>query len=154
MIIAARHESAYETILLMALLPTMVPIVKRELLWIPIYGWTIWKMGVIAIPRTKKVTALRSIQQQVQQLHGTPIVIFPEGTRMPMGVAGRIQSGIVAVYEASGLPVQPVAVQSGHVWPKRGLMQAGIVTLTLQPIIPAGLPRAELLATLAKSIAP
>lgn len=154
-ILAAKHQSAWDTIVFLAVLPHPAYILKRELLALPIYGWYAQRAGMIAINRSGGAGALRAMvtAARAAAAAGRSIVIFPEGTRMPPGEDGRLQPGVVALAEALGLPVHPVAIASGHAW-GRGLFgkRPGRMLLEVLPALSAGLDRRALAAALADAI--
>lgn len=154
-IIAAKHQSAFDTIIWLRELPDPVYVLKRELLSIPLYGWHIRHAGMIAIDRAAGGAAMRDLLRGTRAIlaAGRQIVIFPEGTRVAPGERAPLQPGIAAMAAAAGLPVIPVATDSGLLWPARGFPSApGVVTVAVLPALPAGLPRAVLLDQLATAI--
>lgn len=150
-IIAAKHQSAFETFIFHLLVRDPAFILKRELTWIPFFGWYLAKSGVIAIDRAAGTKALRAMVKgaEAAAAEGRPIVIFPEGTRCPPGERRPYHSGIAMLYGALNLPVVPVALNSGLFWRRRGfLKQAGTVTIEMQEPIPPGLDRKRFMAEL------
>lgn len=150
-LIAAKHQSAFDTIIWFALLPEVAYVLKRELLLIPIYGRLARRMAMIAVDRRAGAAALRHLVQagRAAAADGRQIVIFPEGTRVAPGQRVPYQPGIAALAQATGLPVIPAATDSGRCWPRRAFCRRpGVVTLALLPPLPAGLPRAALMPRL------
>lgn len=145
-ILAAKHQSAWDTLALMYYLPAPVFILKRELLRIPLFGWYLQRAGHIAINRSKGATTLRTLLQQAEKRteEGHSLVIFPEGTRVAPGTDKPFQPGTTALYERLGLPVIPLALNSGLFWGRRSfLKKPGLITAqVLAPIAP-GLPRKD-----------
>lgn len=141
----AKHESYYETLDLALRLHAPAVVLKRELLRIPIWGWAARRYGVIPVDRSASAKALRSMMRagHAATAEGRSVLIFPEGTRVRPGEAPPIKSGFAGLYRALGLPVVPVAVQSGHVWSREGRMRRGTVRLHFGAPIPPGLPRAD-----------
>jgi 1-acyl-sn-glycerol-3-phosphate acyltransferase len=143
---AAKHESLYEAIDMTGLLGSPATVMKRELASIPIWGWSTRRYGVIVIDRSASAAALRGMMREAKaaRAEGRPVLIFPEGTRVPVGTAPPLVAGFAGLYKALGLPVVPVAVRSGHVWPRRGAKHRGVVTYVFCDPIPPGLPRREI----------
>ncbi|MDF7774255.1 lysophospholipid acyltransferase family protein [Sphingomonas sp. AOB5] len=143
---AAKHESLYEAIELTRLLKAPATVMKRELASIPVWGWAARSYGVIVIDRAASATALRGMMKDAKQAvaEGRPVLIFPEGTRVPVGEAPDLVAGFAGLYRMMGIPVIPVAVKSGHVWPKGGVKHPGTVTFVFGEPIPPGLPREEI----------
>ena len=156
-IVAAKHQSSWETIVFFAFLKAPTIILKRELLWIPFFGQYIQRMGMITVARSKgkSTQGLRSFLNDAMQAvqAGHQILIFPEGTRSQPGQAGTYQSGVGSLYTQLKIPVIPVALNSGVFWPRRGFFkQSGILTVEfLNPIQP-GLSRQEFMRTLEETI--
>ncbi|MCS6854024.1 MAG: 1-acyl-sn-glycerol-3-phosphate acyltransferase [Elioraea sp.] len=154
-IIAAKHQSAFDTIVWLDVLPAAAYVLKRELLAIPIYGWWAAAAGMIPVDRSAGASALLSLLRGAERAaaEGRQIVIFPEGTRVAPGERRRYQPGVVALYERLALPVIPVATDSGRFWGRRAFRKrAGTITLSVLPAIPPGLPRAEFLSRLEGAI--
>lgn len=154
-IIAAKHQSAFDTIVWLSLLPAAAYVLKRELLAIPVYGWWAEAAGMIPVDRSAGAAALLSLLRGAERAaaEGRQIVIFPEGTRVAPGERRRYQPGVVALYERLALPVTPVATDSGRFWGRRAFRKrAGTITLSVLPAIPPGLPRAEFLSRLEGAI--
>lgn len=144
-IFAAKHESLYEAIELTRLLNAPATVMKRQLAMIPIWGWAARRYGVIVVDRAASATALRAMLKdgRAAMAEGRSIMIFPEGTRVLPGETPGLQSGFAGLYRMLNLPVVPVAVRSGHVWPKKGPKHPGTVVFHFGEPIPPGLPRAE-----------
>jgi len=143
---AVKHQSAYETLELVVLLGNPAAVVKKELADIPLWGWAARRYGVIPIDRARKAAALRAMLRAAQEAvrEGRPLMLFPEGTRVPPGLKPPIRAGFAGLYQALNLPVVPVAVDSGRLWPRRGFVKRpGIVTFRFGEPIPPGLPRRE-----------
>ncbi len=151
-LIASEHQSAFDTLVWMTLLPRPAYVLKRELTRIPLFGPLLLGAGMIAVRREAGAAALRRLLADTGRAVADQrqMVIFPQGTRVAPGdVSAPLQPGIVAVARASGLPVIPVATDSGRRWPRRGfLKRAGPIHLVLRPPIPPGLSRQALLARL------
>jgi len=144
-LIAAKHESIYEAIELTRLLGAPATVMKRERASIPIWGWAARRYGVIVVDRAANAAALRRMMKDAKAAlaEGRSIMIFPEGTRVNPGEAPDLRSGFAGLYRILNLPVVPVAVKSGHVWPLKGPKRSGTITFSFGEPIPPGLPRAE-----------
>jgi len=141
-----KHESMFETIDLLRLIDQPVIVAKQELLDIPGWGWLGQRFGMIGLRRASGAAALRHLQRQTRKAlaSGRPICLFPEGTRVPPGEQPRLKAGFAAMYQLLGLPVVPVAVDSGRVSPRQSfLKRPGTITYRVGPVIPPGLPRAQ-----------
>jgi 1-acyl-sn-glycerol-3-phosphate acyltransferase len=154
-LIAAKHQSAFDTIVWLWLLPDPAYIVKRELLRVPVWGWLIWGSGQIAVDRLAGASAMRHLLRkgQAAAAEGRQLVIFPEGTRVHPGEYRPYQPGIAALAAATGLPVIPVATDSGRSWGRRAFhKRAGTIHIEIMPALPAGLRRDALLRRLEETI--
>lgn len=141
-VVFLKHSSAYETIVQWLILPSQTWVLKRELMWTPFFGWALACLSPIAIDRgSGKVAVNQVIQQGKQQLaEGRYIMIFPEGTRMPVGETRRYGiSGTLLAQEAETL-ILPIAHTAGHFWPRRGwLKRRGHVVFSIgKPVNPKG----------------
>jgi 1-acyl-sn-glycerol-3-phosphate acyltransferase len=155
-IVACKHQSAWETFALYAVLDDPVYILKRELMWIPLFGWYMGKAGLIPIDRGAGMAALARMARRAQQALATDkrqIVVFPEGTRRPPGAAPDYKPGIVYLYGKAGVTCVPVALNSGLYWPRRSMLRlpGTIVAEILDPIAP-GLDKDAFFARLKDSI--
>lgn len=121
-VILAKHQSTWETFFLSALFEPLSQVIKRELLYVPCFGWALATFKPIAIDRSSPKTALRELarrgHQRLQQ--GCWVLIFPEGTRIPVGQTGKFSRGGAALAVNAGLPVLPIAHDAGRYWPKEG----------------------------------
>ena len=154
-LVAAKHQSMFETLEIMLLLKEPAVVLKRELTDIPLWGWVVRRYGVIPVDREGGATALRRMMRAAEQAiaEGRPIVIFPEGTRVPPGERPPLQPGFAGLYRALKLPVVPVALDSGRLWPRhRFVKRPGIVTMRFGDPLPAGLPRREIEAAVHTAI--
>ncbi len=145
-IVAMKHESHFETIELLVLFDRPAVVMKKELTDLPVWGRIAKAHGVIPVDRQTGAAALRLMLRaaKLAVAEGRPIIIFPEGTRMPPGEAPPLKPGIVGLYKALDLPITPIALRSGTLWPRKGLLRyPGVVTLKVCDPIPRGLPREE-----------
>lgn len=150
-LIAAKHQSAFDTIIWLGLLPAPAYVLKQELLRIPVYGALARHAGMIAVDRAAGAGAMRHLLRAGREAAaaGRQIVIFPEGTRVAPGDRVPYQPGIAALAAATHLPVIPAAIDSGLLWGRRAFRKRpGTITLSILPPLPPGLPRPELLARL------
>jgi 1-acyl-sn-glycerol-3-phosphate acyltransferase len=154
-IIASKHQSAWETIAFFIFFTRPVYILKRELYLVPVINFYAWAMGAVAINRKSGAKAMRKmLTDTVKTLHkGNSIVIFPEGTRMAPGTAPHYRSGIVGIYKQAGTGVVPVALNSGLYWPKNSfLKKPGKIIVKILPEIKPGLEQSEFMRVLEEKI--
>jgi 1-acyl-sn-glycerol-3-phosphate acyltransferase len=154
-IVAMKHQSAWDAVILSIALDDPVPVVKRELLRLPIYGWYMGRTGAIAIDRRAGAAALRGMVAAARPAAaaGRPIVIFPQGTRVAPGARLPYQPGVAALYRALTLPLVPAAVNSGLFWGRRSFIKRpGRIVLEFLDPIPAGWRRQRLMAELERRI--
>jgi 1-acyl-sn-glycerol-3-phosphate acyltransferase len=143
---AIKHEAMFETIDMPRLFRLPAVITKRELFDIPGWGPAAKAYGMIPVDREAGAGALRAMLTLARQItaDGRPIVIFPEGTRVPHGERPPLQSGFAGLYKLLGLPVVPIAVDSGKLTPKgKPWWKSGTITYKVGETIPPGLPRDE-----------
>lgn len=143
---AAKHQAMYETLELGRMLRNPAVVMKQELASIPVWGWAARRYGVIVVDREASAGALRRMlrEAKVALVAGRSVLIFPEGTRVAPGEHPPLRAGFAGLYRALALPVVPVAIDSGRVWPRHGPKQPGTVTFRFGKPIPPGLPRAEI----------
>jgi 1-acyl-sn-glycerol-3-phosphate acyltransferase len=150
-IVACKHQSFLETFAVYKILDEPTFVLKRELMWIPLFGWHMAKARVIPIDRGAGVAALSRMTARARTLlaRGRQVVIFPEGTRRPPGAEPNYRSGIAYLYDKAGVPCVPLALNSGLFWPRRSLKRypGTVVVEVLEPIAP-GLDRRVFLAQL------
>jgi 1-acyl-sn-glycerol-3-phosphate acyltransferase len=142
-IVAANHQSQWETIALLALLPRPAMVLKKELVRIPVYGWWAARTGV-PVDRGAGSKALRLLRRrtEIHIARGDQIVVFPEGTRGPPGKLGDLQPGVAGMYLVANAPVTPVVHNSGEYWRHPGpAIVPGEITLRFLPPIPPNQPR-------------
>ena len=150
-IVACKHQSLWETFALFMLLPDPTYVLKRELMWLPLFGWLATKARMIPIDRGSHTKALASMTAAARReaARGRQIVIFPEGTRRPPGAKPRYLPGVAFLYAELGLPCVPIALNSGLFWPRRSLRRhPGTVLVEVLDPIPPGLEKREFLARL------
>jgi 1-acyl-sn-glycerol-3-phosphate acyltransferase len=144
-LIAVKHQSMFETMHMLRLCDLPVIVLKKELSDIPLFGFVTRQYGVIPVERSAGAKALRNLVTEGQKAiaTGRPVMIFPEGTRVPPGQSPPLQSGFAGLYRALGLPVVPVAVDSGRLWGRGLAKRSGVVTFKIGETIPPGLKRDE-----------
>ncbi len=155
LICASKHQSVWETFTLLAVFEDPAFIMKRELMWIPFFGWAAWKAGMIAVDRGARGAALSAMNERAKTeiLKGRQLIIFPEGTRRQPGAEPKYKFGVAHLYSEFGVPCLPVALNSGLFWPRRSFMRyPGTIRVTLcDPILP-GMDRQAFLARLQNDI--
>jgi 1-acyl-sn-glycerol-3-phosphate acyltransferase len=142
LLVSSKHQSLWETFALLPLLSDPAYIMKRELMWIPFFGWYTWKAGMIPVDRGKGSQALAEMNACAcrEAARGRQIIIFPEGTRRPPGAEPRYKYGIVHLYAEIGVPCLPIALNSGLFWPRRSIRRyPGTVRVEVLDPIPPGL---------------
>jgi 1-acyl-sn-glycerol-3-phosphate acyltransferase len=144
-LIAVKHQSMLETMEMVRISNLPVIVLKKELADIPLFGWMTRRYGVIAVERSAGAKALRALVAEGERAiaTGRPVIIYPEGTRVRVGEAPPLRAGFAALYRALGLPVVPVAVDSGRLWGRGFLHRGGTVTLKVGETIPPSLKRDE-----------
>ena len=154
-VVASKHQSAWETLAMPVLLRHPVYVLKRELFWFPLIGICFWRAGHIGVDRRAGAAAMRGLLRGARRMlaAGRPIVIFPEGTRTAPGSRRPYQPGVAALYGQLDAPVVPVALNSGHFWGRRSFLKrpGRIVVEFLEPI-PPGLDRRRFMAELSERI--
>jgi len=154
-IFACKHQSSWETLAFSRLFPNTAIVLKRELLFIPVVGWAMARVGNIAVERGDGAAALRGLVRQAKAAiaDGRSILIFPEGTRTPVGSQRPYQVGTAALYRQLSVPVVPVALNSGLFWGRRQFIKwPGVIDVEVLPAIPPGLGREAFMATLRERI--
>jgi 1-acyl-sn-glycerol-3-phosphate acyltransferase len=152
-IVACKHQSLWETFALFTVLPDPTYVLKRELIWLPLFGWLATKARMIPIDRGSHTKALASMIAAARReaARRRQIVIFPEGTRRPPGAKPHYLPGVAFLYAELGLPCVPVALNSGLFWPRRSLRRyPGTVLVEVLDPIPPGLDKREFLSRLQK----
>lgn len=154
-LVASKHQSAWETFALIPLFHDAALLTKRELFWIPFYGWFSYKFGMIPVDRDKGAAALRRMLHAAKEriASGREIIMFPEGTRRPAGAPPDYKTGIALLYSGLGVPCVPVALNSGVFWARRSwTRKPGKIVVEILDPIPPGLPKAEFLSRLQEAI--
>jgi len=140
LIVAPKHQSAWETFALLPLFDNPLFIVKRELEWIPIFGWLMIKGRMVPVNRGAGSHALAAMTERarLELSDGRQLIIFPEGTRRPAGAEPRYKYGVAHLYAAEGVPCLPVALNSGLFWPRRSILRipGTVLVEVLDPIAP------------------
>mgnify|MGYP001349063111 CR=1 FL=1 len=154
--IAASHQSMFETFFLQTIFNSPVFILKKELLLIPIFGWYLKKIGSISIKRNKISKDNLGFYEDIAFVINSsnrPLIIFPQGTRVLPGERPPFKKGVSRIYEELNISCQPVAINSGYVWPKKGSKNSNkIITVSILKPIAAGLQREKFIQTLEKNI--
>lgn len=156
-LVAAKHQSMWDTIIATALLRDPAIVMKKELLAVPYYGWYSQKAHMIAIDRGSGAAAIRRLiaQAKAALAQRRPVLIFPEGTRMAPDAAPDYKPGVAALYRQLDVPCVPVAVNSGMYWARRGFAKRpGTIVIEFLDPIPPGLDRKSFMAELEKRIEP
>jgi 1-acyl-sn-glycerol-3-phosphate acyltransferase len=154
-LVASKHQSAWETFVLQCILPDPAFLSKRELLMLPFYGWTLRKLRHLPIDRAGGLESFRGTLKaaRLRIREGRQIVIFPEGTRKDLGAPPAYQLGVFALYKSLGVPCLPVALNSGCFWPHRGfIFRPGCIVIKFLPPIEPGLSRDAFMQRLALEI--
>jgi 1-acyl-sn-glycerol-3-phosphate acyltransferase len=154
-LVAPKHQCMFDVFAQFAWLPDSCFVLKKELMWIPFFGWYAQKARMIVVDREAQAAALKKLVRDTEDRlqEDRQLVIFPEGTRGEPGVRGSYKPGIAALYRELNLPVHPVATNSGVHWPKHGfLRKPGVIVFEYLEPIPPGLKRAEFMRTLEERI--
>lgn len=139
-LVACKHQSMWETFALYAVLDDPTFVLKRELIWLPLFGWLAWRAGTIAVDRGARLRALSRMRARTQEEleRARQVVIFPEGTRRAPGAEPSYKAGVVYLYSTAGVPCIPLALNSGLFWPRRSFRRfpGTILVEALAPIAP------------------
>ena len=155
LIVAAKHQSTWETFALLWLFDEFTFIVKRELTWIPLFGWCMKRGGMIGVDRGAGSQALADMTTRAKETirSGRQLIIFPEGTRRAPGADPRYKFGVAHLYAEIGVPCVPIALNSGLFWPRRSLMRfPGTIVVEILDPIPPGLGKQEFFTRLQNDI--
>jgi len=153
--VACKHQSAWETVSLHRFVKDPTVVMKRELIYLPVFGTVVQQAGSIIIDRKKGKAVLPQMIEGAKRSFekNRPVLIFPEGTRSAPGKPGRYRHGIFALYKALNAPILPIALNAGYFWPRRGfLKKKGKLILEYLPPIQPGLNEKEFMATLERVI--
>jgi 1-acyl-sn-glycerol-3-phosphate acyltransferase len=154
-IVACKHQSTWETFALYAAFDDPTYVLKRELMWIPLFGWHMRKAGLIPVDRGAGLSALSRMTARARAELGRArqVVIFPEGTRRPPGAEPAYKSGVAYLYAKAGVACVPIALNSGLFWPRRSLIRfPGTILVEVLDPIPPGLDSRVFLARLQTAI--
>jgi 1-acyl-sn-glycerol-3-phosphate acyltransferase len=147
-LIASKHQSAFETLALFYYLPKSIFIHKKQLFLIPIFGQYLKKINMISIDRKGGAVTMRKMlkQTKIKTLEGFSIIIFPEGTRKKPGEKPDYKSGFVGIYKAMGTEILPIAVNSGKCWPKHTFVKkSGHIIIKILPLISSSINKKQIL---------
>jgi 1-acyl-sn-glycerol-3-phosphate acyltransferase len=150
-LVASNHQSAFDTMVWLTLLHQPAYVLKQELMRIPLFGALCRLSGMIAVDRGAGASAIRTLLRAADTVksENRVIVIFPEGTRVPPGQVGELHPGVAALASRTKLPVIPVVTDSGKCWGRRAFKKIpGVIRIDIQPPLPAGLRREELMERL------
>jgi 1-acyl-sn-glycerol-3-phosphate acyltransferase len=156
-LVAAKHQSFFDIIILLSALPRPKFIMKRELVWAPILGWYALKIGCVPVDRGKRGQAILEMKARVAAGRSRPgqLVIYPQGTRVAPGASRPYKVGTGILYEQLGAPCIPVACNVGVFWPRRGIYRRpGLAVVEFLPAIPPGLPIPDFMAAVEAAIEP
>src|SRR4029077_14900729 len=146
LIVASKHQSMWETFALLQFFDQPLFILKRELKWIPFFGWYLIKSNMIGVDRSAGGRSLLKMARRAGEevRRGRQLIIFPEGTRTPVGAPAHYKTGVAQVYVDCGVACVPVALNSGLFWPRRTFMRyPGTLVVEFLDPLPPGLPRKE-----------
>ena len=155
LIVASKHQSMWETFALMQFFDMPLFIYKRELAWIPFFGWYLMKSKMIGVDRSGGLRSLMEMARRAPKeiRRGRQLIIFPEGTRRPVGAPPNYMTGVGQIYAHSGVPCLPVALNSGLFWPRRTFMRyPGTLVVEFLDPLPAGLNRKDFIERIREAI--
>lgn len=155
LIVASKHQSLWETISLIGFFDEPLYILKRELKWLPFFGWYLTKAEMIGVNRNAGGGTLRQMARAAREQvrRGRQLIIFPEGTRRPVGAEPHYKYGVSQIYLDCDVPCLPVALNAGLFWPRRTFMRyPGTIVVEFLDSLPPGLPRDEFLERLSTAI--
>lgn len=155
-IMAAKHQSTWETFALVTVFRNPVYILKRELTWLPFFGWCLIKLRMIPVDRGARSRALQEVTRRAKVelgQNGRQLMIFPEGTRRPAGAEPAYKYGVTHLYAELGVPCVPVALNAGLFWPRRSLIKRpGTIKVEIMPAIAPGMDKVAFHALLQEQI--
>jgi 1-acyl-sn-glycerol-3-phosphate acyltransferase len=155
LIVASKHQSMWETFALLQFFDAPLFIYKRELGWIPFFGWYLMKSKMIGVDRDGGMRSLMEMARRAPKeiRSGRQLIIFPEGTRSPVDATPNYMTGVGQIYASAGVPCIPVALNSGLFWPRRTFMRyPGTLVVEFLDPLPPGLARKEFIARIKTSI--
>jgi len=155
LIVASKHQSMWETFALLQFFDQPLYILKRELTWIPFFGWYTMKAAMIDVERAAGARALRDMVRRAAKAvrEGRQLIIFPEGTRRPVEAPPHYKHGVAQIYKDSGVACMPVALNSGLFWPRRTFMRyPGTIVVEFLDPLPPGLSRDEFITRMSGAI--
>ena len=155
LLIASKHQSVWETFALIPLFDDPAFIYKRELIWIPVFGWYLWKSDMVPVDRRARGGAIGGMIDSARRElgRGRQIIIFPEGTRTAPGAPPAYKSGLASLYAATNVPCLPIALNSGVFWPRRRFLRyPGTIVLEVLDPMPPGLDRETFAARVQEAI--
>jgi 1-acyl-sn-glycerol-3-phosphate acyltransferase len=153
--VACKHQSAWETLALAAMVPEPRYILKRELMWVPLFGFYLMRGGQVPINRGKRTEAIAAMNKAADLAikEGGQLLIFPEGTRRPVGAPPAYKLGVAHLYEALHTQVVPVAINAGVFWPRRTFLKyPGTIVMEFLPPIEPGMDKDAFLALVQEQI--
>ena len=133
-VIISNHQSTWETLAFQTIFPAHTWVLKKELLWLPVFGWSLALLKPIIINRGDKLNAIKKVISQGSDRlkNGISVVVFPEGTRQPYNQLGEYQNGGAAIAKKSGYDIIPVYHNAGKIWPKGGFIKkSGVITIVI-----------------------
>ncbi|MEM6664839.1 MAG: lysophospholipid acyltransferase family protein [Pseudomonadota bacterium] len=151
LLVASKHQSTWETFALIPLFDDPTYILKRELMWLPLFGWYAWKYRMIPVNRGQRSRALQDMTRRAREelQANRQILIFPEGTRRTPGDPPNYKVGVARLYQEFGVPCLPIALNAGLYWPRRGWRRhPGTIRVRILDPIPAGMDGQEFLTRL------
>jgi 1-acyl-sn-glycerol-3-phosphate acyltransferase len=154
-LVAAKHQSFLETFALLTVLDRPTYVLKRELTWLPLFGWYLLRSGMVPIDRGAGARTFPMLNARAAEAvaSGRQLIIFPEGTRRPPGAPPAHKAGVAHLYRALGVACTPVALDTGVFWPRRKfLRRPGVAVIEFLEPIPPGLPREVFSARLGEAI--
>lgn len=150
-LVASKHQSFFDIIVLVSVLPRPKFIMKKELTWAPVLGWYAWLIGCVPVDRGKRGAAIDRMKKNVLSGQSLPgqLIIYPQGTRVAPGVKRPFKVGSSVLYEQLGQPCVPVACNVGVFWPRRAVLRKpGLAVVEFLPEIPIGMPQKQFMADL------
>jgi len=150
-LVAPKHQCMLDVFAQLGVLPAAAFVMKKELMLIPWFGWYAVRAGAVVVDRDAHASALRKLVREAKNrfTRNRQVVIFPEGTRTPPGEEGDYKPGVAALYRELGVPVHPVATNSGAHWPPHGFVRRpGVIVFEYLEPIPPGLKRADFMRLL------